>query len=251
MINLITDYFRLDNISGIIFDKDGTLTDSSFYWSEIIKRRSQKIVNDLFLKHIDYLDLMKVMGLDLNSNQLLPEGPIAIKSRKEVILKIINHFQKMNIQIKAEYLEDVFKEIHKDFAKDAHKYILPIYPAKNLVEKLQKFKVKLFLITSDTKYNADETIRVLDLKNKFDFVIGGDSKFGNKSLGKGCNYICQNFSINPKEVICIGDTPVDHEMAVNANLKASLLVESGQIDLDTLSQFSNYCLSDLSSIRIE
>ena len=53
-------------------------------------------------------------------------------------LKIINHFQKMNIQIKAEYLEDVFKEIHKDFAKDAHKYILPIYPAKNLVEKLQK-----------------------------------------------------------------------------------------------------------------
>mgnify|MGYP001260039355 CR=1 FL=1 len=115
MINLITDYFRLDNISGIIFDKDGTLTDSSFYWSEIIKRRSQKIVNDLFLKQIDYLDLMQVMGLDINSNKLLPEGPIAIKSRKEVILKIINHFQKMNIQIKAEYLEDIFKEIHSIF----------------------------------------------------------------------------------------------------------------------------------------
>ena len=43
----------------------------------------------------------------------------------------------MNIQIKAEYLEDAFKEIHKDFAKDAHKHILPIYPAKNLVENFK------------------------------------------------------------------------------------------------------------------
>ena len=251
MINLITDSFQLNNISGIIFDKDGTLTDSSFYWSEIIKRRSKKIINDLFLENEDYLDLIKVMGLDFNSNKLLPEGPIAIKSRKEVILKIKNHFQNKNIIIKSDYLEDIFKKIHKDFAREAHKYILPIYPAKKLIEKLQNFKVKLFLITSDTKSNADETIRVLDLENSFEYVIGGDSKFGNKSLGNGCAYICENFLLDSKEVICIGDTPVDHQMAVNANLKASLLVESGQIDIKTLSQFSAYCVKDLSSIIIE
>ena len=85
MINLITDYFRLDNISGIIFDKDGTLfTDSSFYWSEIIKRRSQKIVHDLFLKDIDYLDLMKVMGLDLNSKSYYQRDQLHKKGRKKL-----------------------------------------------------------------------------------------------------------------------------------------------------------------------
>ena len=124
------------------------------------------------------------MGLDFTSNKLLPEGPIAIKSRRSY-LKIKNHFQHKNIIIRSDYLEDVFKKIHKDFATEAHKYILPIYPAKKLIEKLQNFKVKLFLITSDTKSNADETIRVLDLENSFEYVIGGDSKFGNKSLGNG------------------------------------------------------------------
>ena len=47
MIKIITDSFQINNVSGIIFDKDGTLTDSSFYWSEIIKG-DQKIINDLF-----------------------------------------------------------------------------------------------------------------------------------------------------------------------------------------------------------
>ena len=94
MINIISKNFRLNDIEGIIFDKDGTLTDSSFYWSEIIKRRSHKIVNDLKLLKEDYFQLYKVMGLNLKTNKLLPEGPIAIKSRSEVIDKIICHLEK-------------------------------------------------------------------------------------------------------------------------------------------------------------
>ena len=42
MINIYSKNFRLNDIEGIIFDKDGTLTDSSFYWSEIIKKEITK-----------------------------------------------------------------------------------------------------------------------------------------------------------------------------------------------------------------
>ena len=251
MINIVSKNFRLNNIEGIIFDKDGTLTDSSVYWSEIIKRRSQKIKNDFLLSQEDYYQLIRTMGLDISTNKLLPEGPIAIKSRGEVIKKIIYYLGEKNIQVGKEYFEGTFKEIHTNFSKESYKFIVPIKPAYELIKILKKFKVKLFLITSDTKYNADETINCLQINDHFDLVIGGDSGFGDKKMGLSCKYICKEFNLNNNQVISIGDAPVDNEMAINSNLKASILVESGQIKIKTLSKFSEFCISDLSQIKIE
>ena len=251
MINLISKNFILNDIEGIIFDKDGTLTDSSFYWSEIIKRRSHKIVNDLQLLNEDYFQLNKVMGLNLKTNKLLPEGPIAIKSRSEVIKKIICHLETKDIKINNKYLEDIFRNIHSEFSKEAYKFIKPISPALQLLKMLKNFNVKLFLITSDTKRNAEETLKFLNIKNYFDDVIGGDSGFGDKKSGTSSRHICKKLNLNNKKVISIGDAPVDNEMAINGNLKASILVESGQIEIKMLSKFSKYCVSDLSEITIE
>ena len=251
MINISTKNFRIDNVEAIIFDKDGTLTDSSFYWSEIIKRRSKKIQKDLFLSKKGYYELLKVMGLDIHTNKLLPEGPIAIKSRKEVIDVIIDHLKKKDLKVNTDYLEELFKEVHRDFSKEAHKFILPIASAYSLIKLLKKENIKLILLTSDTKFNADETIRILNLNNHFDLVFGGDSGFGDKKSGESCKKICQKLNLKNDTVICIGDTPVDNEMAINGKLKASILVESGQIGIEILSKFSRYCISDLSEITIE
>ncbi len=251
MVDIISEKFRLNDVEGIIFDKDGTITDSNVYWSEIIKRRAKKISNDFNLEKDNHHELIREMGLDLLTNKLLPEGPIAIKSRKEVIIKILNYLENHNIKVKIEDLDIIFKQIHEDFSKEAKKYILPIHSAYKLIKVLKQFKVKLFLITSDTKFNAEETIKVMNIPNHFDFVIGGDSGFGDKRFGEGIKHICNQFNLSSEKLISIGDAPVDHEMAVNANLKASILVESGQIKRNKLCKYSKYCVSNLSEIRIK
>ena len=205
----------------------------------------------MFLSINEYHELLKVMGLDITANKLLPSGPIAIKSRKEVIDILKCHLKKKGFKINRNYLEELFNDVHRDFSKDANKFILPISSAYSLVKLLKKENVKLILLTSDTKFNADETIRILNLNNHFDLIIGGDSGFGDKKSGKSCKQICEKLNLRNDNVICIGDAPVDSEMAINGNLKASILVESGQIGIKILSKFSRYCISDLSEIIIE
>ena len=59
---------EIKGIKGIIFDKDGTLTNSNIFWSEIIKRRSLEIINFTKLDVSHFAFLCKIMGLDLESN---------------------------------------------------------------------------------------------------------------------------------------------------------------------------------------
>ena len=60
MVNFRINDENLSGIEGVIFDKDGTLTDSHIYWSEIIRRRANKICQfcDLRYDLYNFLDIV-------------------------------------------------------------------------------------------------------------------------------------------------------------------------------------------------
>ncbi len=236
------------NISCVIFDKDGTLTDSSVFWGEIIKRRTEAIINTFRLDRHHYLFIAGSMGLDLERNCLLPEGPIALKSRKEVISILHKNLLKLDENIKSEKIEDLFSIVHEDFKIDSHRFIKPIRSACDFVRHCKKSNLIIVLISSDTHSNCLYSLRQLNLENVFDLVIGGDSGFGNKEDGKSAKYICEYFNLSPNEVITIGDAPSDYLMSVQANLRGSILLETGQIPFSSLSSLNGNCYSSLSEI---
>ena len=236
------------DISCIILDKDGTITDSHFYWSEIIARRSKKLIHKFKLDNSLYDLIAESMGLDISTNKLLPEGPIALKSRSEVVKKLEITLKNNNIKIAQESILNVFEEVHNEFKEDSDKFIKPIYNAFNFIKKCKKFDLKLALISSDTEINSKKALKFLNIDTYFDMVLGGDSGFGNKSDGNSAIYVNKNFKLNPNQVITIGDAPTDNQMAKNANLQGSILVATGQISLIELLKINKFSINNLSEL---
>ena len=251
MINLKVNKFELKKIELIIFDKDGTIIDSHYLWQEIINRRAKRLCEIFSLNEEFEKKFESVMGLNPATRKLKSSGPIAIKSRNEVINTLHNFLIKNNIDTKEEILENLFFDVHRDFEKDVYKFVKPIPSCVNFINKLDSAKVKLALITSDSTTNAIIAMKKLSLFNRFELVLGNDKKLGNKKDGYPAKFACEVTNINPINTIAIGDTIMDHEMALNANIKASILISSGQISLDELQKSNPYSLSSLDDVSIK
>ena len=251
MINLICKSFKIENIEAIIFDKDGTIIDANIYWSEIIKLRASMILKEYDINEDFYSQICKSMGLNLKTNMLLPDGPIALKSRDEVINSLILFLKEIEINILPNDLKLIFKKVHENFSLKAHEFIEPIHSSINLIKNLSKSNVKLALLTSDTTLNAKNTLKKLNINSYFEIVMGGDNNLQKKSSGKPALYICKKLNLDAKNVIAIGDAEMDFEMSSNANLLNCILVATGQTPIKRLKMISHNSISDLNEIRIE
>ena len=250
MINIATDSFNLESIRGVIFDKDGTITDANIYWSKIIRMRSEIIIQKYKLNEKLFPNICLSMGLNTKTNKLLPSGPIALKSRKEVIINLMKFLNLNKLDIYYEDIQKLFVEVNNNFSKIANEYISPIDPCIELIKELYRSEVRLSLVTSDTTSNASIACEKLNLTSYFDCILGGDLIMNNKSSGEPAIFACNQMKINKKDTVCIGDTEVDSQMARKANLKGSILVASGQVPFKKLNQFSSYCVQSLSEIEI-
>ena len=81
---LVDGKILLHNIKAVIFDKDGTLIDIHHYWTSMIKIRASLVA----LKCLDNNErdrieshLIDIMGVNLETGQMKPDGPVGVKSR--------------------------------------------------------------------------------------------------------------------------------------------------------------------------
>ena len=249
-INLKLKNIEIKNIDTIIFDKDGTITNSNVYWSEIIFLRSTEIIKTFKLNK-NYLSFIcESMGLDLNKKKLLPNGPIALETRSKVIEILVKKIGFLDSSINKDNIGKIFTKVNDNFQKVSNNFIVGIDTACDFINQCHKYNIKLALITSDTNENANTALKKLKLADKFDIIIGGDSKYGDKTNGQSSIFTCEYLNSDPKNVICIGDTYSDYLMAKNAGLKGSILVATGQIPLSRLSEYTKYAISSLKDISI-
>ena len=122
---LIDGEIVLDKIEAIIFDKDGTLIDIHHYWSSMIKLRASLIAHKWFVqKKAEQIerDLVDIMGVDLLSGKIKPNGPVGIKSRPFIVNIASEMVRSRGVDITNNEMENVFLEVDRQTSEK----ILPL-----------------------------------------------------------------------------------------------------------------------------
>jgi len=251
MVSLGTSEWRLENIQGVLFDKDGTLTDSHIYWGRIIERRSHAILERYSLDELLFDDVCRAMGYSRDKRLLVPEGPIALVSREEVVETVVRFFGRRGVLVSAEELSGLFKNEHEAFLEEIDQYVRILPGVENVLQILRHVGAKMVVVTTDSVRNTEEILRFLEIDSFFDAVIGKESTIEPKVTGVPALLALKRTGLPAEAAISIGDAPMDMIMAVKSGLKAGVGLSTGQVPLDELRSYTRYCAMSMQDINIE
>ncbi len=250
MISLSSSLWKIESIEAILFDKDGTLIDSHLYWGRIIEKRSRALIKLFKLKDQIHPLLCKKMGFLLEKRMLLPEGPIALVSREEVIEILVNFIVEQGVVVTFSEIDKLFMEVHSDFLKEISAYIRILPGVEEFLKKIKDKKIKTAVVTTDSIKNTREIMKFLNLDKYFDLLLGKEVTTLPKVSGKPALIAVEQLEVEPSRAIAIGDSPMDITMAKQANLKAAVAVALGQVSFDELRRETPYVVNNYSELRV-
>lgn len=92
----------------------------------------------------------------------------------------------------------------------------PIAGIKEALTDLKNEGNKLGIITSNSKDNVTEFLKINNLDNLFDFIYSGVTIFGKTTI---INNVLRQKQLKPQEVIYVGDETRDIESSKKANIR--------------------------------
>jgi len=214
-------------IKGIIFDKDGTLSNSEEYLLELAKKRVEFSINKfkkLKLNNVKIFLLRKFLNsiYGLQNQALSANACLAIASKEQNIISTATIFTifgfdwSKSLSISQTIFEevDIFLSNNQD---NIQKKRTLISGAFDLLVALKNNGVSIALMTNDTRAGVDEFIYSNKLEGLFDYLWSAENK-PSKPNPKAVIELCKGMKINPSECALISDADTDLKMAKKADV---------------------------------
>ena len=204
-----SNYLTENNIKVLIFDKDGTLTDTSTLWfeptilvlDELINRNEMNLTNE---EHDELFDRLGITETDIIENSVIAAGSV------RDMLEVINEFRAIDIEENYDFVVQYFAE----YILSHPEKIQTLGQVKRALSGLKEEGYTIALVTNDSRMPAEAVLKVAGIGELFDFV-GTTDEFPSKPATDSLVAIQNQFGVSFNEMIYIGDSTVDEEFATN------------------------------------
>ena len=203
------NYLTETNIKVLIFDKDGTLTDTSTLWfeptilvlNELVNRNEMNLTN---AEHDELFDRLGITETDIIENSVIASGTV------RDMLEVLNHFRPIDIEENYDFVVQYFAE----YILSHPEKIQTLGQVKNTLSELKAEGYTIALVTNDSRLPAEAVLKVAGIGELFDFV-GTTDEFPSKPATDSLYAIQSKFGVSFDEMIYIGDSTVDEDFAKN------------------------------------
>ncbi len=253
MSNLYLPKSTIENIKMVIFDKDGTLIDIHHYWCSMIEFRAFFFIDEIeiepLLQKRLYSELVNAMGIDLNRKKMKPEGPVGIKPREYIMRVALKTIQKYAKNYTMESVDRVFKKVDNYSKSKLNSIVKPLIGVKEILNRLKDENIKIAIATTDLTDRAKLAMSVLNLDKYFNTIAGADLVKSPKPKSDLVEYILKKNNLKNSDIVVIGDSMADLEMAKNANCKF-IGVKTGLYRESFIEQ-SEYLIDNLEELKVD
>ena len=203
------NYLTKNNIKVLIFDKDGTLTDTSTLWfeptilvlDELVNRNEMNLTN---AEHDELFDRLGITETDIIENSVIASGTV------RDMLEVLNEFRTIDIEENYDFVVQYFA----DYILNHPEKIQTLGNVKRALGNLKEKGYIIALVTNDSRLPAEAVLQVAGIGELFDFV-GTTDEFPSKPATDSLYAIQSKFGVFFDEMIYIGDSTVDEEFAKN------------------------------------
>ena len=206
----------------LIFDFDGTLADTT----EPIVQAKQETMRQLGLEVMSYESCKATIGLSS------PKG-----------------FKKQYPDMTDEMAEYCTVTYRKIFEEIKEKYPITSFPhVKETLVALKKKGAILTIATSRNTPSVHELLTKLELKDLFDYILGGNDTDRHKPDPEPVNKTLRELKYDASEALVIGDMPYDILMGVNSSVKTCGVTYGNSNREELLEYGADYIIDDMSEL---
>lgn len=199
----------------IIFDKDGTLIDLHYLWSQKIEAWMGALQSTLPLPERFADQFFAQVGYDAAAKRLLPDTPAAVGSMAE--FETIATFAVYQTGVSWSVAAAAVRQtaVSTLAAPPTRDQLRPMGNVRGLFDQCRKAGVRIAIVTNDNRAGTEAGLQLLGWSDYVEVLLCGDDPVPNKPAPDGIWQIAEQTAVLPERMLMVGDAT--HDMLFGRN----------------------------------